>query len=234
MEENAQVDVGLQVPEEKMLPQTQVNDIVKREKMAAADRARREVEAEYMQRMQSQQMQPQAQGNAPNVDPEQMYSDLSARLMAEFERKQEEAMQARMEQERKDRSAAMAAQYFDKMRNGAELFEDFEEVLADFKPGAFPEVALLAGQLDNTAEVMYELAKNPSKLADINVLAKSDPEWAIKQLKKLSESIESNKQAMNVRSPNAPLSKIKSSNIGGVDAAPRSVDDLRRLAAFRG
>jgi hypothetical protein len=232
MEENANLGVDSVVPEaEKMLSQQQVNDILKREKALAADKARREIEAEYAQKMQGMQS---SHSMPPSMDMDRMYNDISSKLMSDLQRKQQEEMQAKMEEERISRSKAMADEYFNKMQRGRELFQDFEEVLADFKPQKFPEVALLAGQMENTPEIMYELAKNPSKLNDINGLAKSDPEWAMKQLKKLSDSISANKQAMSNRSPNAPLSTVRSSSVGGVDAVPNSVDDLRRLAAFRG
>ena len=53
-----------------------------------------------------------------------------------------------------------------------------QTVTKTFKPGNFPQVAIWAAQQENTPAVIYDLSKNPQKLAQLHVLALTDPEMA--------------------------------------------------------
>ena len=78
----------------------------------------------------------------------------------------------------------------------------------------------LANMVENTAEVMFELASNPSKigaiqnLIDIDLRAGRQPKLAFAEMKRLSESISTNQKGSKFQSPNEPLSQLRPSNAG--------------------
>jgi len=93
---------------------------------------------------------------------------------------------------------------------------------------------MLAAQMENTPEIMYELANNPSKLLEIDGLAKTSPKLATKQLERLSKSIANNLEAKtnNVSAP-PPLSKLKSSSVG-MDSGKMTLKDFKNASWLKG
>lgn len=238
MNESIEAPVAEQVVEEKTLPVSRVNEIVKREKLEAAEKARQEVQAEYakkMEELQAQQMQAQqsqapSMGGMPGVDAESIKKQVMDQLMAEA-RQQQEAYQQEQHQKEMER---VAGNFFTKMGAGKEMYPDFEEVTGTFNPSSFPQLVFLAAEMENTPDIMYELAKNPQKLATIDYLAQRDPMAAKSMLGKLSDSITQNKQAAeNMKSANAPLSRLKSSTVGA-DNGVMGLSDLKKAPWLRG
>lgn len=224
---------------EKTLTQSQVNDIVKREKAQVAERVRREMEAQMAQ------MQPQNMGGIPqNVDVDAIKRDVMNHLIEEAKKIDEaEAKKAQDAQAAQEREEAQrkANDFYLRFNKGAEKFSDFEEVMQDFEPQAFPQVAFLAaetgsdGQPFDTAAIMYELAKNPLKLTHINELSRTAPKLAYKEVEKLNQSILKNQQAIQANvSPREPLSRLKSSSSVGADTGQMTLRDLKNQPWLRG
>ncbi len=218
---------------EKTLTQSQVNEIVKREKAAAADKVRRELEA-----LQAQQpSQPQGLGGMPQENMGDIEEKVFNRILEHANKlKEEEERQAREYHmaQHKAKLEEEAGNYLTKVALGKEKISDFEDVMKDFDASAFPQLALLAGRMDNTAEIMYELTKNPEKLARLDHLATRSEKLATKELEKLSQSIAKNEQAMldNVTT-NAPLSRLKSST-AGADSGKMGLKDYKSADWLRG
>lgn len=211
------------------LSQQQVNDIVKREKTQAAERTRREMEAQHQGEL--ERVRAEAGNQSGNqIDPEAMKREIYDQFMNDLKYHRDEL--AKQEEEKHLRG--LADQYHLKMGKGSQLFDDFEQVMGDFKPAEFSNTAMLAAQMENTPEIMYELANNPGKLAEIEALAEKSPTMAKKQLDRLAKSIESNLSAKqnNVNAP-PPLSQVKSSSVG-VDSNKMSLKDLKGAAWLRG
>jgi hypothetical protein len=81
---------------------------------------------------------------------------------------------------------------------------------------------------------MYELQKNPHKLAQIDMMAKTDPDMAREMMQNLSKSISENKQAMQSNpGVKEPLSRLKSSTVGA-DTGIKSLRDLKKSPLLRG
>ena len=121
------------------------------------------------------------------------------------------------------------------MEKGKDLYDDFEEVTSDFSPAAFPQVTIMASRYaDVLPEIMYELGKNPQKLANLHTLAISSRPMAEKAMKKLVESIKGNEQAIanNQKSP-APLNKLKASANAGQDTGKRTIKDMRKDPRYK-
>jgi len=204
----------LSAVEPKMLTQEEVNVIVGREKAAAAEKARRQALAE----MQSQSV-PQA------IDEEAIYRRLQEKANKDAEE--------RLKREEDERNQAawqeLVGEYNSKLAAAKNSESDFDEVMRDFNHSAYN--AVIAGatrEVPNTAEVMYELAKSPSKAASLDNLAYRDYKAFTKELKKLSESITKNKEAAkNTSKAPEPLSQIKPS-VMGADNGQASYQDLRK------
>ena len=230
------VTQGMEAPieAEKLLSADHVNKIVQREKALVADKVRREMEAQHQAQLQQMQAQNQTPPQANGGGSEQNADEIEARI---YQRIMDEATKAQQEQEQQQHKQAIeqtASQYFLKMGKGHELFDDFKETMSAFNPAAFPQVVYLATELENTPELMYEMAKNPHKLATIDYLAQRDPMAAKAELAKLANSIQANKKAKEEDiQTNPPLSRIKSSSVGG-DSGKMTVRDLKSLPSLRG
>lgn len=210
----------------------QVNKIVQREKAAAAEKAKQEAEAKFQQEIAALQAQQKSMGGmTQSVDTDKIYEQVYGRIQQEQAAKQQQEQQAAYESE----INKLTDTYLQKMGSGKDLYEDFEAVTAEFEPQAFPHVVVLASQLDNTPDVIYELSKNPQKLMTIAGLAERSPHMARQQLQRLSESIKQNQQAksQNVDAP-SPISGIKPSANAGSDGGGKTVRDLRKQPWLRG
>lgn len=224
-----------QKPAEKMLSQSEVNAIVGREKQAAAERARREAEAQYRAQMEQQQAQAQPQAaigqpqgqqaqasgvQAPsNVDVDAIFQQLQERLNKEREQKMLE-----------DEMTRAADSYFAHMKRGSELYDDFGDVTKDFDPTAFPQITYLVANLQNGADIFYELAKNPSKLVTLETMAQRSPQMARSQLMKMGESITQNRAALaeaGEQATDAPLDRLQPSRATQGSNGELSIRDLR-------
>lgn len=198
--------------QEKMVPQSEVDKIVHARIMR--ERAN---------------IAPQMQ--APSFDEEALIAKATERMQKQLEEQRE----AYEQEQQKAQVDKIAETYLEKMALGKELYDDFEDVTADFSPAAYPQVTIMASQYDNLPDIMYELGKNPRKLVDLHVLALTNPPQAKKEMQKLSASIKDNQTALatNVKSP-SPLNKLKSSAAAGRDTGKRTIRDLRADPRFRG
>jgi altronate dehydratase len=215
------------VPAEKMLAQSEVDRIVG----AAKAKERAQVDA-YYRNMMGQQGQSGGMGGMPNpgFDKAQLIEEATAAMQAKID----ETRQAAELEAHKKQVDEVARTYLDKMKQGPTLYEDFTDVTKSFKPGKFPAIAIWAAQQDNTAAIIYDLAKNPQKLAQLQLLAVTDEELAVSEMTKLSQSIKRNEEAVNqnVKSPQ-PLSKLKPSVVAGSDSGKMNVSDLRKQPWLR-
>jgi hypothetical protein len=234
-----------QVPPEKMLSVSQVNELVKKAKRKGEQKMQEQLDAarqqiEQLQGQQQQQpqqqqqsqgmggMQPQQQQAPQGMSPEQMQQVMQM-VQQKQQEQQQEAHQKQLEKEVND----VAQQYFGKLASGKAAFEDFDAVTADFDPAAFPQLVYLATQSDNTAAIIYELQKNPAKLATLSHLVDKSPSMARAEMAKLSKSISMNDEAKkNLQEPDSPLSRLKPSPTG-TDNGTKNVRDLKQASYLR-
>jgi len=223
MENEIAGEVNPEVAAPKMYNDIQVNDIVKRRKLELESKHQAEIE---QMKAQMQQQQPVS---SQNMDVESIKNQVYDKFMGDLKFHRDEL--AKSEEEKSLRS--LAEQYHLKMGKGSQLFDDFNEIMGDFKPSEFSNTAMLAAQMENTPEIMYELANNPGKLAEIEALAERSPNMAKKQLEKLAKSINSNLEAKqnNVTAP-PPLSQVKSS-ASGVDSNKMNLKDMKNASWLR-
>jgi len=205
---------------EKMVPQSQVNEIVGNAKREAAERA---VEAFKRQQVQAPSEQPQnSQRNMSDDDIARVTDD---RIKQHF---------TKIEQEAQDRANVDAANrivgmFRDKVQAGKEKFDDFETVTSNVAMQYYPNVVqLLAEHVDNAADVLYHLAHNRDKLYRLESLSSHNASDGIFEIKRLANSIKSNDEGSNVKNAKEPLSQQKPSNTGTDSGATLSMADLKR------
>jgi len=192
-----------------------------------------QLQAQQGQQAQGQQQgQQMQQGQAPQSP--QMSPELIQQVMAQLQQKQQEDEAKRHQEQIEQEVNQVAQQYFGKMAQGKDMFEDFEAITADFNPAEFPQLVFLANQMDNTPAIIYELRKNPGKLADLAVLVEKSPSMARNELSKLSESIKRNDEAKrNLQEPQDPLSRLKPSPVGA-DNGTKNVRDFKAASYLKG
>jgi hypothetical protein len=216
---------------EKMLSVSRVNEIVKKEKAHAAEKAVRELEARHkaeLERLSGQGSQ--NMGGMDQLSPEQLSKIIDDRVMQIARQHDEEFTRKEQEESLKD----VARKFAIKMQGGKDAIPDFDEVMQGFNPADFPGLVFMSSELENTPAVMYELSKNPMKLAALDTLYRSSPSLAKREMEKLSKSIVENQAAKDaVDKVNEPLSKMKSSNVGA-DSGNMDVKSLRKQPWLRG
>lgn len=215
---------------EKMIPASRVEELIKKAKLKGRDAMQDELEAV---RRENEELKQKASGGSMGgmalpVDTESIRKQVYNDLVSQLQSQQEAQVQADLQKE----AERLASDYHQKMKGGKENFPDFEEVMADFNPAAFPQLVYLATTTDNTAAVMYELQKNPQKLATLAVLSERDPKAAQSMINKLSASIKSNEQAKaSEQNINAPLNRMQPSPTGQ-DKGGLEIADFKRM--FKG
>jgi hypothetical protein len=227
--ENLSLENQMPTEAEKMVPQSHVDKIIKHKTYQAAqakqeliDKHQRELEA-----IKAQQQQQSARNESVprELDANAIYQQVQERFNAEMQQRQ-----------LKDEVDRVAHTYLSKMEQGKSAYEDFEDVTKDFDPAAFPQLTYLVAGVDNAADVIYDLAKNPLKLAGLDRLAEKNPRQAQAELLKLSRSIAENRQALSDESSSnvaAPLDRLQPSRVSGSNGK-MSVRDLRNQSWLRG
>ena len=173
--------------QEKLIPASRVEELIKKAKLKGRDAMQDELEA---LRGENEELKSSVSmgGMATPMDAEQMRKQIYDQIMGDFQSLDEERVQGELKKE----AEKLASDYRTRMDGGKEIHEDFDEIMADFNPAAFPQLVYLATQTDNTSAVMYELMKNPNKLATVTVLSERDPNAASNMINKISASIKAN------------------------------------------
>jgi hypothetical protein len=206
------------VSHEKTLPQSEVNELVGKIKKETYEKARREVLSEVQKTH-----TPESISSQQNIGSMPISDDHIRQLITEQANRA--AMQAQAER--------VAHEFNNKMLAAKEKYPDFEQVVAQVNFAQIPSIVNFANSLDNTADIMYDIAKNPSKFASVLTLAGTAPNLAEMELRRLSESIKKNEDASKQPSASEPLSQIRPS-ITGTDNGSKTIRDLRKESWLRG
>lgn len=207
------------VPEskpERLFKQQEVADLLTRERKEAVERYKRSAQT--------------AQSPSPQVQSHQAMTPDEVRRMAA-----EEAQNLMVEERDKaQRNAQMqeaertASEFFGKLSAGKEKYADFDQVMGSVKDwGKLATAVGLANMVENTHDVMYDLIKNPTKIAQIHSLAAISPDLAMAEMQRMSAAFKANEQAAKTRLPNEPLSQMRPSNTG-TDSGVLSVSDYKK------
>jgi len=211
-----------------MVHKDRVTELVKQAKLDGMTKGRLEAEALLQER---QQQAPQNMGGVSGPTSEEidkmLEQKLQEKLEAQYHKQQEDY--------RRHQATEVAQTFFSRLDTGKEKYKDWDEFTGDFDINAYPSLVGLMTGFENTADIFYELAKNPAKLQQVDYFSRIDPRAAQSQLKRISESIKANQQAQDNQIPvNAPLSRVSPSPNAGADAGQMQVRDLKKLRSLRG
>lgn len=205
---------------EKMFTQSQVQAIAAKEKRLAEEKAEARIRAEYESMMAQQSQQaPQTLGGIQQTSPEEIQKMI-----------RKEAYQMSIEHQTKQ----IEQNWLSAMEAEKIADPEFADLYDAIGIEVQPNLILAMAHMDNKAKVVKDLAKNPSKYANILTLANGgSPRLAQLELNKLSNSIKANEEAKKQPKVDAPLSQVRASNIGG-DDGNLSVTDYRAQPWLRG
>lgn len=215
---------------ERMVPQSEVDKLVVGVKREAAEKARREAEAEFSRQSNGN---PHAQGigGMPAIDVSKIKEEVLDGLRSELEEKQ----RAAEEGERRRRASEFVATYESKLAEGKGRYDDFDEVVSQIDPKEFVDVILLAGQAEGTADIMYELARNPDKLARVASMAQRSQKQAQRMMAEIATSVKQNREAVdNHQTTKQPLPKLTPSTAGTSTSELKTVNDFKKASWLRG
>lgn len=215
------------IPQElpKMVPQHEVNRIVGKARQDAHEKAKREFAAEAQGQMNVQN---------PNMGMAQMSEPELRRIMAEEARKaQMEQIEAFKSEAQNREGHRIAQEFLTQLAAGNQEYSDFDETVKSLDYSKIPNIVQLAHETGESHHVMYELAKNPGKIAQLDYLSRIDPHLATREIQLLIGSIKKNREAANIKMPKEPLSQMKPSTVG-TDNGRLTISDLRKNPRYRG
>lgn len=200
---------------EKMLPQSQVDEIVKRAKSQAVAQYQKlnAEQPEYAQRKYGEQSHAAQNNNVGSFD-ENSYRKIAAE---EAQRMRDEIFQQAQQKQQEEQAQRIVQNFYQKVNANKESYEDFDRVTGDLNFQSFPNtVQILAEHVDNVGDLLYEFGKDRMKLAQLELLATMSPNDAIAQAQRLSNAVKERKSAQEqtANSPKDPLSKLQP-NVNG-------------------
>jgi hypothetical protein len=237
-EQEAEQAPAVQQEPEKMLTQSEVNKLVGKIREETKERTYRKARQEIMAELQQQVTPDQQQadnsiarqaaqatmGGMSNLNPEQI-----RQLIAEETAKQTQAIREHQEQEmHRQNMSRIASNFIQKMEAGKEKHPEFESKVAMLNLPSIPEIVHLAEGVENTADVMMDLAENPHKISNLLTLYARNPALAQAGMNKISESIKQNDIAKNMSMPSDPYQSIKPSASAKTGDGNLSVSDLQK------
>ncbi len=211
----------------------QVADVVKRERLRAYEKGKREALMQQDMQQQApemggmgQQQQPvqQTQGNLGGMP--QMSEEQIRQLIAQ------QVPQHLQQQAQEYQSKQFVDSFVNKMQAAEQKYPGLEEKLnnLDWSKPKTRAIVEMANSLENTGDIMNELIDNPEKMGIILNLVDEQPFLAKQKLMSLSNSIKQNEAATaQHQSTNAPLSQMKPSANAGMADGAMSVSDFSKM-----
>ena len=211
------VEQAPQAPVEHMVPQSEVDKFAGALKHSYYEKGKADALAQL-----------QAQQPVSNMGAQQMaqgsLNESQVRAMIEEQTQRIQAEQARMAQ-----AERVVGEFAGKMELGKDAYEDFEDTVRQIDLASIPEIVQLANGVQNTHDVMYDIAKNPYKIAQLKMLAQTSPHLARAEMNRLSQSIIANNAVKaQVSDVKPPLGQMKSST-NNVGSGPMTLSYMKRM-----
>lgn len=218
-------EVNATEPVEPTLPQSKVNELIGRVKHSAYEKAK----AELLGNQARQVVNPNPENLArdertkPSADSAEMQNLIDERLQSFQQQQKQEAAQEMATREAERILSEMQV----KMRDAKSRYSDYDDKLKAVNGfQSTPDIYHYANMVENGGDVLYDLANNPAKVATLKQLGDIDPQLALLEVRKLSDSIKTNMNP-NVASTPAPLARVKTSTVGMDNGKMTSLDKLR-------
>ena len=205
----AQAAPSVTQEQEKLLPQSQVSEIVKRAKQEAVEQYKRlyTEQPEYAQQKYGDPSPVYAQRNNQTID-ESHYRKIAAE---EAQRMRDEIFNQAQKRQEQEYAQNLVQKFIQKIEPAKSAYEDFEKVTGDLNLQPYPHVVqILAESIENSGDLLYELAKDRLKLQQLEGLAERSRTDAIVQAQRLAHAMKERREAQvsASKSPKEPLSKM--------------------------
>lgn len=218
--------------QDDVVPKKYVSDIVKRERLEAYHKGKKDAAAELQQDRDvvRQGMAPQqAQANSGIGGMPQLNEQQIQQMIASAAQQLEEKRHKELQDEQQTQAAYQVAQRFNSaMSQGKQKYSDFDEKVKDLDFSQMSPIVHLATETGIPEDIMYDLADNPQKITHLMILAHTQPALAKREMDKLAASIKMNDAAKKQSLPNAPLSQITPSKAVN-DSGEMSVKDYQKM-----
>lgn len=201
-------------PQEKTLKQSEVNELLFRLKAEAYEKGKRDA---------AQQAPAQGAGHTLGGMPQLTEEQVRHMIADEAHKKaQEHAVHG------------VLTNFASQMDSAKGKYSDFDETVAGLGDlRNYAHVIKMATDAGNAGDIMYELGKNPSKIANLTTLAYINPALAEKEMTKLVASIKANDEAKNTPDVEEPYTQVKPSTVS-TDNGSSSIRDLRKKSWAKG
>jgi len=215
--------------EEKMLPVSRVEKLVKKAKLKGHEQgiSKMNEEIEALRRENESLRGSQSDMTNPNVDLDEIRRNAIEAAKEEIQRQQEEQQNSIHQRNQEE----LAGQLAEKITAGIEKHPGFKEKLLEVEINKFPEVLALANSVENTSDVLMEICSNPLKLGQISSLIRNGQAGAaMAALKQLSGSIKTNEEniAASQNDISEPSRRLQSSSVGA-DSGKMEIRDFRDI-----
>ena len=228
-------DAAMQQEQEKLIPQSKVNELIQTAKMSERQKAEvkmQEINQQQQMEKQAAEAQQMQQTQAqPQVDVNEIANQAYERLKSE----QEQRDRALEEDKLKRHYENVASTFHSKLSQGSEQFEDFNDTIKNFDFTKFPDLVELLADLPNVPAVVRELRRDTKLLTTINDLARTVPEMAREDLLKVSDSLNMNaqaKEALKDTRSEPPLDSVNPSRVTN-SSGKRSFSEMRNDPKYR-
>lgn len=209
--------------QEKVLRQSEVNDLIGKAKHAAYEKGKREALEEAARSQQNASAPTQQSGGSMGGMP-QLTEEQVRQMIADEAGRQAQIAAV-------DKTLSSFAQ---QMSAGKGRYSDFDETVGMLgNLQNLPHIVDMATGTGMAADVMYELGRNPGKVGNLTTLAYLNPDLAKVEMRKLADSIKANQEASESPSAKEPLSQVRPST-AGTDNGSNAIRDLRRKPWLRG
>ncbi|WP_438967005.1 hypothetical protein [Flavobacterium sp.] len=147
-------------------------------------------------------------------------------MIAEEMRKLHEEEAKKQEQKLlEDNARRLFSELHQKVEDSKSRYPDYDEVTKVLNVQEIPEILAYANEADNAGDVLYDLAKNPSKIATLRSLP---PQLAISEIHRLSNSIKTNQKGNQEASQKPPLQQLKPTSVNHGDG-PLTLRDFKKI-----
>lgn len=208
---------------EKLIPQSEVDKLVYAKKMEGYERGQRETLA-------NANTEKNLAASVDENDPNKVLIDRNelAKIVNEES--------ARLSEQQ--RAQATINQFVAKVQAGSAKYSDYDGTVAKLNLQHLPpSLVEITNAMDNTADVLYELGKNPSKFSSVLNLCNASPQLAYDEITRLSSSIKKNEEAAKQNAQvkvNEPLDQVKPSTTGTDSGRLETVKDFMNHPDLRG
>lgn len=217
-------DVGVSAPpQEKMLHQTDVNNMIAGAKRKAYEKG---IEAGRSQPEQS--TQPVANNNGVGLGESQISSMIESK-MQEMAKQQQENLARQSHQEHANR---IVADLSSKMESARQNIPDYDKVMSVVNNfNDMPAILAAVHSFDNAGEILYHLGKNALKdVPGLDALARGIPLAAANELKEISDRLKQNANGKKSSYAPEPISQIETKTRDGIgDGTPQSIADYKHI-----